>query len=430
MNSPIEDPGDRGRTATLKYSTWWPGWVWSIPLAAVGVVVWLTVRAVSARGVDVSVRFEEAAQMKPGTTRVFHRGIDVGTLTAVTLDRDGWHVTARLDLDRNMESYLTSGSEFYLEGAHPSFADLGSLGAIVSGPRIVLVAGRGEPRRSFTGRVGPAREALAVRIPYLVEFAGDIGELAVGTPVKLRGFTVGEVESVDLETDAAHSTVATPVLLALDPTRFHIRGGAEGATWRVRMNDTLGNLVRHGLRAQLTQEPPFIGARQVSLTMQADQADQGATLRTTGRYPEIPVSEPGGLDRVLAQVRQLPLAEIASNLRDITADVRAVTRSPEIRDSLARLDRTIADLEKTLRAAGPEVAPTIQSIRATAEGLRNTAAQIDATTATARRAMGGTAAAPSGNLQQAVREMTDAARAIRALADYLDEHPESLLRGR
>jgi ABC-type transporter Mla subunit MlaD len=153
-------------------------------------------------------------------------------------------------------------------------------------------------------------------------------------------------------------------------------------------------------------------------------------LRTAGRYPEIPVSETGGLDQVLEKVRQLPLAEIGNNLRDITADVRAVTRSPELRDSLARLDRTIADLEKTLHAVGPEVAPTIQSIRATAEGLRNTAAQIDATTATARTAMGGTAAAPNGNLQQAVRELTDAARAIRSLADYLDEHPESLLRGR
>jgi paraquat-inducible protein B len=33
-------------------------------------------------------------------------------------------------------------------------------------------------------------------------------------------------------------------------------------------------------------------------------------------------------------------------------------------------------------------------------------------------------------LQQAVRELTGTARAIRTLANYLDQHPEALLRGR
>jgi paraquat-inducible protein B len=433
MNS--EPPTQPRRTAAIKHHTWWPGWVWSIPIAAIGVVAWLTLRALSSRGIDVDVRFAEAAQMKAGATRVLHQGIDVGTVHAVSLDRDGSHVIAHLDLDRNMESFLTSNSTFYLEGAHPSLSNPASLGAIVSGPTIILVAARGKPQRSFNGVIGQPREPLAVRIPYAVRFKGDVGALQVGSPVKLRGFTVGEVASVELNTDAASGTVATPVVLVLDPTRFHIQGGAEASLWRVRMNDTLGDLVQHGLRAQLGREPPLIGATQVSLVMVPAEAAPGetgppASLRTAGRYPEIPVTESGNLDRVLAEVGRVPLAQIADNIRDITADLRAVTHSPELRESLTNVDRASAELEKTLHAAGPQVAPTIRSLHAAAESLRSTAAEIEATSATARKEMGGTSTSQDGNLQQALTELTDAARAIRSLADYLDQHPESLLRGR
>jgi hypothetical protein len=62
--------------------------------------------------------------------------------------------------------------------------------------------------------------------------------------------------------------------------------------------------------------------------------------------------------------------------------------------------------------------------------LRGAAQQLDATAQSARLTMGTSPAAPSGNLQHALDELTGAARSVRALADYLDEHPEALVRGR
>ena len=39
--------------------------------------------------------------------------------------------------------------------------------------------------------------------------------------------------------------------------------------------------------------------------------------------------------------------------------------------------------------------------------------------------------APQGtDLPKLMQELTDAARSVRALADYLDRHPEALIRGR
>jgi ABC-type transporter Mla subunit MlaD len=90
----------------------------------------------------------------------------------------------------------------------------------------------------------------------------------------------------------------------------------------------------------------------------------------------------------------------------------------------------LVELDRTMQAAGPQVAPTLESVRQTTESLRQTADKIDGTAEAARRLLGGSAASPNGNLQQAVHELTGTARSIRTLANFLDQHPEALLRGR
>jgi paraquat-inducible protein B len=126
----------------------------------------------------------------------------------------------------------------------------------------------------------------------------------------------------------------------------------------------------------------------------------------------------------------LPVTRIGDNVRAITEQIKAISGSPQLQESLSHLDRSLAELERTLHAAGPQVAPMLASARETVDGLHHTADDIDATAEAARRLLGGSAASPNGNLQQAVHELTGTARAIRTLANYLDQHPEALLRGR
>jgi hypothetical protein len=44
--------------------------------------------------------------------------------------------------------------------------------------------------------------------------------------------------------------------------------------------------------------------------------------------------------------------------------------------------------------------------------------------------MGGGMASQNGNLQSTLKELTGAARSVRSLADYLDRHPEALIKGK
>jgi paraquat-inducible protein B len=415
------------RTDSITRRSRWPGWIWSVPIAAVGIVLWLLLRSFAHHGVHVTVTFAEAAGMKARDTKVTYHGLEIGQVSSVELTPDRRAVLAHLDLDRAVKSELTTGTCFYLQGAQVSLSDPASLKAIIAGPSILMVPGPGASSRRFIGSVGEPPERFSVTMHYTVSFDGDVGKLQAGAAVSLRGFTVGKVVSVALTTDSKAGKVVTSVVLELDPTRFHISDLTPGADWAGTLETTLRSLVHHGLRATLRQSPPLIGTEQVALVITPDAAP--ADLLTTGAYPEIP-AENGGLSDLPAKLGRLPVQQIAANLRAITEHIKKLTASPQLQDSIAHLDRSLAELDRTLHAAGPQVAPTLISVHQTIDHLRHAADDIDGMAETARKLLGGSAASPNGNLQQAVHELTGTARAVRALADYLDQHPEALIRGR
>ena len=435
-----EDPRvtRRRRTAVGRRRTWWPGWIWSIPLAAIAVVVWLMLRALSSRGIGVTVVFDDASGMAANGTKVLYHGLEVGTVTELSLAPDGHHVLAHLDIDGDMRPYVNAGTRFYLIGARPSFTDLASLKALVAGPSITLVPGRGRPADRFTGIEGSPPERLAIAIPYAATFVGAKGDIRAGSAVMLGGFEVGMVSSTELVTDPKIGGLETHIILLLDPTRFHIEGATNaGEDWTKLMNATLDALVRHGLRVTVSQDPPVIGAPQVALEVETagtrglEPTSEGAAgLDYSGRYPRIPTGSAAGLSAFSQQLGRVPLDEIANNVRAITERVKSLADSPQLDDSIHHLDRSLTELDQTLRTAGPQVAPTLTTVRDTVASLRQTATDIDATADTARDLMSSDAAAPGASAQQALRELSDAARSIRSLADYLDQHPEALIRGR
>ncbi len=417
------------RTLATVHQSRWPPWIWAVPIAAVGLVAWLVMRRLEDHEIVVAVAFDDAASIAPNSTRVHYRGVDVGEVRGVRLSEDTRRAVAELGIDHTLEAYLTTGTRFYLEaGSSPRFPDLSSLKAVVSGPNIEIVPGGGPPARHFDGLSGSPPENLTVSVPYLVRFEGAVGGLATGSQVTFRGFDVGQVAHVDLGVDASTGQVEAPVLIHLDPTRFHIRGDDQQRDWTARTNAMLDRMVQQHLRARLAQSPPLIGSWRIELAFVPTAGD--ATLKTDGRYPEIPTTESADLDDLEQKLARLPLDDIANNLRDITARVKALAESPQMQDGVAHLDHAMAELDRTMQQTGPQVAPTLESIRKTVDALRGTAGEIDTTVVAARRMMGGGAGSPDGNLQDAVRELTEAARAVRNLADHLDQHPESLIRGR
>jgi paraquat-inducible protein B len=70
-----------------------------------------------------------------------------------------------------------------------------------------------------------------------------------------------------------------------------------------------------------------------------------------------------------------------------------------------------------------------ENVEPIAASLRRAAASAESA-ATRAEALLGSAPRQGYDLAELVREVTRAAESVRALADYLSEHPDSLLKGR
>jgi len=82
------------------------------------------------------------------------------------------------------------------------------------------------------------------------------------------------------------------------------------------------------------------------------------------------------------------------------------------------LDLTLANAERLTRVANAQVGPLLERLDAAADQLKSTLTIL------------GDNPAAGNDLPRTLAELKDAARSIRVLADYLERHPESLIRGK
>lgn len=415
--------------------TRWPGWIWAVPIAACGVAGWLGIRALVHGGETVTIVFDNAYGMKADDTSVTLRGVSIGEVRDVSLDDDGRHVDVQVEIDRSAKRYLRKGTRFWVKGAQIDLSDPSTAKAMLGGPEIVMEPGPGAETRKFVG----GERAYAPRGPvvkYVIRFPGAVGQLDEGAPVRLRGFRIGEVAHVGFRYDAGTGTLDSPVEVAIDSSKLGLADGVKPAdgNWRPIVDDMLRRLIAAGLRARLSQDPPIIGSREVELDFVAGAPS--ANLTVSAGETDIPSAPSGDVDaimakaddvmtkadHVMAKIDALPIEQTGEDIRRIAARIRTLSSSPQIADSLDHLDRSIAQVDRTLQEVSPQLGPLVAQ-------LRQTAHEADSAVAAANRTIGGDPMRQN-DLPEALRQLTEMARSVRSLADYLDRHPEALVRGK
>ncbi|HZD40854.1 MAG TPA: MlaD family protein [Terriglobales bacterium] len=395
----------------------WPGWIWAIPIAAFGITAWLLVRALAQGGTEITITFPDVHGIDPKNTDINYLGMKIGHVTGVSLAKDGHSVKVIAKVQDSASKFLKTETVFWLQSPSPS--NLSSFGALFSGPKIMMQPGSGKSETHFNGLAHkplPANHGAAVL--FVVPFEGTVGELSQGDTVKVRGFPVGEVKRIDFHYDAITGKIESPVTLALYPDLFHIEG-ARLPNRAEALKAALDQLVTEGLRARLEREPPFIGSYQVNLDMVPGLPS--ARMKISDHLPEIPTAPGGGLESIATRFKKIPVEQISQHVLGITKNVEKIVSSAKLRDSVAQLDASLREIRRVIKDVGPKMTQLAQS-------LDSTAKQLDQTAKAANKTLGG---APSQTgLQDTLREIKEAARAVRSLADYLDRHPEALISGR
>ena len=144
----------------------------------------------------------------------------------------------------------------------------------------------------------------------------------------------------------------------------------------------------------------------------------------TGTYPEIPAI-PAAMDElrrtvtdVMAEVRRLPLDKIAQEILETVEGGNRLVNAPDTQKAVHNLNAALGNVEKLTEGLDQQ-----------ADAL---ATSLDKTLVTVRKALEVTDPnSPAGvNMNSALKELAAAARSIRVLADYLEQHPEALVKGK
>ncbi|MGB9081411.1 MAG: MlaD family protein, partial [Desulfuromonadaceae bacterium] len=257
---------------------------------------------------------------------------------------------------------------------------------------------------------------------YLLVFKESVLGLSVGAPVDLRGVTVGEVTKIDVALDSKKPEISIPVQIQFYPERLGARYRGNGR--QVKPQDSralLDSLVAHGFRAEIKSGSLLTGQQFVALDFFPKAKPTKIDWSTTPpRFPVVP----GSMDQlqkklllIAQKIEKIPLEELAGDAGK----------------TLHSLDATLKSADKLLKNVDGTVIP---EARAVLVETRQSLEDVRKTLGEARKTLGGANQVLAGDgpvqldLHETLREVSRAAQSLRVLGDYLEQHPESLIRGK
>ncbi|MEJ2699422.1 MAG: MlaD family protein [Desulfuromonadales bacterium] len=316
-----------------------------------------------------------------------------------------------------------------------------AIGAFVLGAVVLLVA---------TVLVLGAGKFFTTEHVYITYFEGSVKGLNVGSPVTFRGVKVGEVKDISLVFDPKTKSLFIPVVFTLEPSKF--KGTAVAFQ---REAKTIEKAVAEaGLRTQLATQSFVTGQLMLSLDFFPDKPAHFVHLQK--KYPEIP-SIPTTLEELEKTLENLPLKEMVDNLNKTLDSVSELVNTLQTNKTMESLAAAIKDTQALMQNLNSRVGPIADRLDRVAhsadaalvvtkktmvnfnEGISDVLKEVQITldsTQTVLKQSEQTLAAYgedsrlNENLNQSMRELTATMRSLRQLSDYLEQHPESLLKGK
>jgi paraquat-inducible protein B len=265
-------------------------------------------------------------------------------------------------------------------------------------------------------------------IPVVTYFRSSVSGLVRGSPVEIFGIQIGTVTDVRLVMEPGGQYPRARVAFELQPERVfpeELLGGTASA------REIVASLVAQGMRAVMESSNFITGQKDISL-----QFVPNAGTGSLGREGDSLVmpSQSGGLDNITTslsdiaiKIDAIPFDKIGANLNTTLASLNAVVSGPEVRNALSKLSETLTDAQHLVHNTDKGMQPLLQRLPEISAELQKAVAHVD--DALGENGYGGNSDFQR-NMMNLLDQVNDAVRSIRLLADFLDRHPEALIRGR
>ncbi|MFV2059833.1 MAG: intermembrane transport protein PqiB [Gammaproteobacteria bacterium] len=324
------------------------------------------------------------------------RGINVGNVTKYKLTEDHSRVEIQIFIEAPHDKYITNNTRFWnISGiqiemnAEGIKFDMESVVTLVSGGisfstannlnQEMIQAKENTVFRLYQTEKPKIEEIISFGVQMKLYFADGVSGLSVGAPVEFKGFRVGTVVDVGAEEKWNKTEILTYAMIDIEPDRLPVINRKKFSSDKLRkqaVHKFITTMVNRGMRAQLKIKNLI--TQKSLITMDFFPTAKKETVKYINGIPVLP-TVPKSLngilrkvDNILTKIDAMPIEEMSKNL-----------------------DQTMVNINNL-----------VKSLNATEGGMMGL--QID----------------------QALTELRKAARSIRAMAEYLERHPEALLKGK
>ena len=352
---------------------------------------------------------------------VYHRRTHVGRVVGYTLDSERDELSVKMFIEAPFQKLVTRQSHFWNASgidltinANGLTLNTQTLASVLAGGLAFenppgVKPGPPAPENTVFTLYDDRRSALAppdgTVVPMRMVFEQSVRGLSEGAAIDLLGIEIGKVRSVALQYDAQRKRYPAEVLADVYPLRLGgLRNALLAETAGADDAEVMRRLIGNGLRAQLRTGNLLTGQLYVALdfipstsrTLPSGVAGVVTIPTSPGTLSEI---QPQIAD-IVSKVSKIPFDEIGQDLRKTLAGANAAIGqlTPEAQRALAEVQRTLTKAQGSLDSVDRNV--------------------IDPNAPVQR------------NVEETMVELQRTAKALRVLADYLQQHPESLLRGK
>jgi len=260
---------------------------------------------------------------------------------------------------------------------------------------------------------------FAEKLRFVLYFEGSVKGLQIGSPVMFRGVPIGRVTDIQLWLHTKDLAAVIPVYIEIDPDKIDIPPGDPEP---VPDGVLLKKLVEKGFKGQLQMQSFVTGQLVINFDMFPDKPTR--LLGFDKRYREIP-TVPNTMD----ELQKIDLGSIVMKIETALDSLGELLKTKELKGSLAALEKTLISVNRLSDNADKQLDPLSTDVRETLESMRNTMESIDEAV-TAYKDLAAQNKNIGYDVHKTMQELQSLSRSLRSFVDYLDRHPDSLIRGK
>ncbi len=268
---------------------------------------------------------------------------------------------------------------------------------------------------------------------FVLYFNEPVKGLDVGSPVLFQGVAVGSVISIDIIADPIKRQADIPVIIQIELDRFKFRKPSE----TLNPQKDMPLLIEKGFRGVLTMQSLITGKLLIELDYYPGTP---LILKNIDKeYIEIPTI-PSTTSKLAQALDKLDLEAIQTKLESALDGIAKLVNNPDLAASIGHLKETLRDARKLVNRVDRQVDPLAQDTKKTVKDIGKLARDLDARVGELAPSLEKTLSAMRGvisddaplivEMDNTLKAISAASRSFRQLADYLEQHPEALIRGK